>query len=293
MKPMFKWTALALALCLPLSANAHRAWMLPSATVLSGEEPWITVDAAVSNDIFYFEHFPLQIEGIGKPLVMPGQKPAANAPARPRAQLQIFRPDGSLAQPQFGNTGRYRSTFDVQLNQKGTWKLAIANHGLLARYKENGEMKRWSGQAADFAKHVPKDAEQLQVTETSSRMEVFVTSGQPSEHVLQPTNNGLELVANTHPNDLFAGEAAKFTFLLDGKPAADLKVTVIAAGIRYRDELNDMQLTTDKDGAVSITWPQAGMYWLEAISSQPIKNPASPASQKRASYTATLEVLAP
>ncbi len=293
MKPMFKWTALALALCLPLSANAHRAWMLPSATVLSGEEPWITVDAAVSNDIFYFEHFPLQIEGVGEPLVMPGQTPAAKAPARPRAQLQIFRPDGSLAQPQFGNTGRYRSTFDVQLNQKGTWKLAIANHGLFARYKENGEMKRWSGQAADFAKHVPKDAEQLQVTETSSRMEVFVTSGQPSEHVLQPTNNGLELVANTHPNDLFAGEAAKFTFLLDGKPAADLKVTVIAAGIRYRDELNDMQLTTDKDGAVSITWPQAGMYWLEAISSQPIKNPASPASQKRASYTATLEVLAP
>jgi uncharacterized GH25 family protein len=267
--------------------------MLPSATVLSGEEPWITVDAAVSNDIFYFEHFPLQIEGVGEPLVMPGQNPAAKAPARPRAQLQIFRPDGSLAQPQFGNTGRYRSTFDVQLNQKGTWKLAIANHGLFARYKENGEMKRWSGQAADFAKHVPKDAEQLQVTETSSRMEVFVTSGQPSEHVLQPTNNGLELVANTHPNDLFAGEAAKFTFLLDGKPAADLKVTVIAAGIRYRDELNDMQLTTDKDGAVSITWPQAGMYWLEAISSQPIKNPASPASQKRASYTATLEVLAP
>ena len=51
MKPMLKWTALALAICLPLSAQAHRAWMLPSATVLSGEEPWITVDAAVSNGI--------------------------------------------------------------------------------------------------------------------------------------------------------------------------------------------------------------------------------------------------
>lgn len=293
MKPMFKWTALALALCLPLSANAHRAWMLPSATVLSGEEPWITVDAAVSNDIFYFEHFPLQIEGIGEPLVMPGQKPAANAPARPRAQLQIFRPDGSLAQPQFGNTGRYRSTFDVQLDQKGTWKLAIANQGLFARYQENGEMKRWSGKAADFAKQVPKDAEKLQVTESASRMEVFVTSGQPSEHVLQPTNNGLELVANTHPNDLFAGEAAKFTFLLDGKPAADLKVTVIAAGIRYRDSLNEIVLSTDNNGAFSITWPQAGMYWLEAVSTQAMTSTVSPATEKRASYSATLEVLAP
>ena len=60
MKPVIKWTALALAVCLPLSAQAHRAWMLPSATVLSGEEPWITVDAAVSNDLFYFEHVPMR-----------------------------------------------------------------------------------------------------------------------------------------------------------------------------------------------------------------------------------------
>ncbi|NLY13457.1 MAG: DUF4198 domain-containing protein [Gammaproteobacteria bacterium] len=297
MKPMIKWTALALAICLPLSANAHRAWMLPSATVLSGDEPWITVDAAVSNDLFYFEHFPLQIEGIGEPLMMPGQKPAAqdakSPPARPRAQLKIIRPDGSLAQPQFGNTGRYRSTFDVQLDQKGTWKLAIANQGLFARYEEKGEMRRWSGKAADFAKQVPKDAEKLHVTESASRMEVFVTSGKPSEQVLKPTNQGLELVAKTHPNDLVAGETAHFDFLLDGKPAADLKVTVIPAGIRYRDELKEISLSTDKDGAVSITWPQAGMYWLEAVSSQPSKNSTSPATQRRASYTATLEVLAP
>ncbi len=294
MKPMIKWTALALALCLPLSANAHRAWMLPSATVLSGDEPWISVDAAVSNDIFYFEHFPLQIEGVGERLVLPNQKPAAkNAPQRPLAQLQIIRPDGSLAQPQFGNTGRYRSTFDVQLDQKGTWKLAIANQGLFARYEEKGEMRRWSGKAADFAKQVPKDAKKLQVTESASRMEVFVTSGQPSEQVLKPTNQGLELVAKTHPNDLVAGEAAQFAFIIDGKPAADLKVSIIPEGIRYRDELNEITLTTDKEGAFSVTWPQAGMYWLEAIKSQPIKNANSPATQKRASYSATFEVLAP
>ena len=297
MQPMIKWTALALALCLPLSANAHRAWMLPSATVLSGEAPWVTVDAAVSNDLFNFEHFPLQIEGVGERLVMPNQKPAAKdakpTPARPRAQLKIIRPDGSLAEPHFGNTGRYRSSFDVQLDQKGTWKLAIANQGLFARYEENGEMRRWSGKATDFAKQVPKDAEKLQVTENSSRMEVFVTSGEPSEKVLKPTHQGLELITNTHPNDLFAGESADFAFLIDGKPAADLTVTVIPDGIRYRDTLNEMTLTTDKDGAFSITWPQAGMYWLEAVSSQPLKSTQSPATQKRASYSATLEVLAP
>ncbi|HHX35359.1 MAG TPA: DUF4198 domain-containing protein [Gammaproteobacteria bacterium] len=297
MKPMIKWTALALAICLPLSAQAHRAWMLPSATVLSGEEPWVTVDAAVSNSIFRFEHFPLQIEGVGERLVMPGQKPAAKdakpTPVRPRAQLDIIRPDGTLAQPQFGNTGRYRSTFDVQLDQKGTWKLAIANQGLFASYEENGEKRRWSGKAADFAKHVPKNAEKLQVTESSSRMEVFVTSGQPSEQVFKPTGQGLELSPKTHPNDLFAGETADFVFLLNGKPARNVKVKVIPADDRYRDELNDIKLKTDKNGAIAITWPHAGMYWLEATRSQSVKDPQSPATQTRASYTATLEVLAP
>lgn len=32
-------SALVLAMTLPLMAEAHRGWLLPAATVLSGEEP--------------------------------------------------------------------------------------------------------------------------------------------------------------------------------------------------------------------------------------------------------------
>lgn len=299
MKPVVKWTALALAVCLPLSAQAHRAWMLPSATVLSGEEPWITVDAAVSNDLFYFEHFPLQIEGVGEPLVLPNQKAAAEkkdakpAPARPRANLEIIRPDGSKAEPLYGNTGRYRSTFDVQLDQKGTWKLAIVNQGLFARFEQDGKMQRWSGKAADFAQQVNPTADKLQVTETASRMEVFVTSGNPTDEVLKPSNQGLELVPETHPNDLVADEAAVFQFLLDGQPAANLEVSVVPGGNRYRDELNDLTLKTDQDGKISIDWQGPGMYWLEAVAETQPQLKDSPAQKRRASYSATFEVLAP
>ena len=53
--------AIATALCLlPLSALAHKAWLLPSQTVAAGDKPVITVDAAVSNDLFYFNHVPLR-----------------------------------------------------------------------------------------------------------------------------------------------------------------------------------------------------------------------------------------
>ncbi|RYZ68811.1 MAG: DUF4198 domain-containing protein, partial [Lysobacteraceae bacterium] len=56
-----KRTTLALVLSLavlPFSATAHKAWLRPSQTVIAGNNPWITVDAAVSNDLFYFNHVP-------------------------------------------------------------------------------------------------------------------------------------------------------------------------------------------------------------------------------------------
>lgn len=309
MTPMIKWTALALAICLPISAQAHRAWMLPSATVLSGEDPWITVDAAVSNDLFYFEHFPLQLEGIGKPLQLaprgqqdqaaaaakpaqPGPKAAKPPMRRPASKLQILTPDGSAGTAEFGNVGRYRSTFDVHLTQKGTYKLAVANSGLAARWKDGEQNQRWMGKAEDFAAQVPANAKDLKVSLSSSRMEVFVTSGQPTNSVLKTTGQGLELAPITHPNDLFAGEKAQFVLLLDGKPAAAVDVSVIPGGNRYRDELGEIKTTSDAAGKISITWPQAGMYWLEAeLSSK--EGVSAPATERRASYSATLEVLAP
>lgn len=299
-KPLFKWATLALAVCLPLSAQAHRAWMLPSATVLSGEDPWVTVDAAVSNDLFYFEHFPLQLEGIGKPLQLAPRAPQAGAdgkPAqppmrRPANKLLVLAPDGSEVKAENGSVGRYRSTFDVHLPQKGTYKLAVAGGGLMATWKDGEERRRWMGKAEDLHKAVPADAAELRVIQTSNRMETFVTAGQPTATVLKPSNQGLELVPVTHPNDLFAGEAAEFAFLIDGKPARDVDVTVIPGGNRYRDATGEIKAKTDAAGKVAITWPAAGIYWLEAeLSSR--EGVAQPATERRATYSATLEVLAP
>lgn len=294
MNPMIKWTAVTLALCLPFSAQAHRAWMLPSATVLSGEDPWLTVDAAVSNDLFYFEHFPLLIEGFAQPALAtaaaPADKPAPMQRRGMARKLQVLAPDGNEVKPENGSVGRYRSTFDVHLTQKGTYKLAIASSGLSASWKQDGKPQRWMGSAEDFAKQVPSKAEALEVRQGDNRMEVFVTSGNPSDTVLKPTGVGLELAPVTHPNDLFAGEPAEFAFLLDGKPVKGVKVSVIPGGNRYRDELGEITLSSDANGKVSITWPTPGMYWMEAEYSTK-DGVQKPATERRASYSATLEVL--
>lgn len=247
-------------------ALAHKMWLLPSATVL-GENQWLTVDAAVSNDLFYFNHVPLRLDN-----------------------LVITGPDGARVAAQNAHTGKYRSVFDVELAKPGTYRIAIVNDGLFASWTENGERKRWRGNAERFEREVPKQAEGLQVAEAQGRVETFVTAGRPNDAALKPSGRGLEMIAVTHPNDLYAGEPARLRFQLDGKPAAQLKITVVPGGTRYRDRQDELTFTTDAAGQVEITWPVAGMYWLEASISDG-ETTVEPASERRASYVATLEVL--
>lgn len=273
---------IALSVGLPMAAHAHRGWMLPSATVLSGENPWVTVDAAISNDVFYFEHNAMRLDTVS-----------------------AIAPDGSPVALENKNTGAYRSTFDVKLTQKGTYKLVSVNDTLSASYKLGNENKRWRGTAENFAKEIPAEAKDVNVSRMQSRMEVFVSSGKPTDAVLKPSGNGLELAPITHPNDLFAGDTSNFRLLLDGKPAADIEVTLIPGGIRYRDQLREIKVKTDKDGKFSVKWPTAGMYWMSASNATPRTAGAADASReaqpvgtlakpiRRVSYSATLEVLQP
>lgn len=266
MNRLIKLATFTLAACVPFASHAHKAWLLPSTTV-STVDQWITVDAAVSNDLFYFNHVPLRIDG-----------------------LVITAPDGSVVQPENTATGKYRTTFDLHLTRNGTYRLANVNNGLFASYEENGAPKRWRGTAGNFAREVPADAKNLQVSQSVGRVETFVTAGKPTTEVFKPTNIGLELVPVTHPNDLYAGEAASFRFLLDGQPAAKLELEILAGGTRYRDHQDEIKLTTDEKGEFSVTWPQAGMYWLET-SLQDAKTSVKQAKQRRLSYVATFEVL--
>ncbi|RYG14252.1 MAG: DUF4198 domain-containing protein [Burkholderiales bacterium] len=259
--------SLAMAALLPMSAFAHKAWLQPSQTVIAGTNPWITVDAAVSNDLFYFNHVPLRLDN-----------------------LVITAPDGSKVEPQNSATGKYRSVFDVELKQQGTYRIATVNSGLSASWDVDGKPKRWRGTVATFATEVPKDAKDLKVSQSVGRNETFVTNGSPNETALKTSGEGIELVPVTHPNDLFAGEKATFKLHIDGKPAAGLDIEITRGGTRYRNAQEEIKVKTDANGEFSVTWPEAGMYWLET-GTEDDKTSLPQAKQRRLSYVATLEVL--
>jgi uncharacterized GH25 family protein len=177
--------------------------------------------------------------------------------------------------------------------QKGTYKLVVQNGGVMGSFKVGGvEQRLPRGTKADqLATAIPAGATDVKLTESVNRNEVFVTAGAPTETVLKPTGVGLELVPVTHPNDLVTGEPATFRFTADGKPAAQLTITVIPGGSRYRKSVDEKTFTTDAAGQVAISWPAAGMYWINATTTAP--STTIPNASKRMSYTAVLEVHQP
>lgn len=266
-KALFGVAAVAM---LAAPAIAHRQWMLPSATVVSGDGNWVTVDAAVSNDLFYFEHQPMRLNN-----------------------MKAYAPDGSEVVLQNTNTGRYRSTFDIELAQQGTYKIVNSGGGIMGSYKIGGEEKRLPrGATADqLASLIPADATDVKITESSMRNEIFVTSGEPTLTNFAIIGNGLEMKPITHPNDLVMGEQAQFQFLIDGIPAAGLEVEVIPGGIRTRDDLMQQDLKTDANGVLSIDWTIAGFYWI-SVEASDTKTTVPGATQRRLGYVTTLEVQA-
>lgn len=265
-------TLIALALAgAAFSAHAHKPWLLPSSTLVEGKEPWVTVDAAISEGLFDIDHVPLKLDGI-----------------------QITGPDGAAVTPENAGTGKLRSTFDVKMAKNGTYRIALVSQTAFASWKVNGEAKRWRGLESAMAKEVPANADDLKVSRTNGRLETFVSANEPDNAVFKPSGSGLELVPVTHPNDMRAGEKATWRFLLDGKPAANLPFSLIPGGVRYRGTLGEIRQSTDAKGEITFTIPAAGMYlvsssWPVAAPAQPGQPPQMPA--RRATYAATVEVL--
>lgn len=245
-------------------AEAHNVWLLPSSTILSKAQT-VTVDAAVSNDIFFFNHVPLALD-----------------------RLTVLGPDGNLVPIHGAHKGKLRSVFDLDLNQPGTYQLAVLNQGVMASYKQGGARKRWRGTAEALTREIPADATELKVSQYHGRIETFITLGSPSG--IHLSGEGMELKPVSHPNDLVSGETSRFILHLDGKPLPNVEVSIIRGGVRYRDQVGEMLVRTDGKGKFSVTWPQAGMYWLEASFTDD-RTTVPAAGERRVSYALTLEVM--
>lgn len=253
-------------------AHAHRAWLLPQVTVVAGDESMVTLEGAISNDIFIADYR------------------AFNA-----ASITAFDHSGAEMEKENVYSGRFRTHLDLTLANPGTYRVASASAGLSARWVDaegNRGFFPGRGQAFDddaITDAIPEDAENVQVTQVSRRIETFITNGQPDFEVIEPKGVGLEMRYLTHPNDLFSGEVAHFQLLIDGEPAPGSEVTLIQDGMRYRNQQQEVTFTSNANGELEIPFEQAGMYWLQARYQD--EQAKAPATLRSGTYVVTLEVL--
>jgi uncharacterized GH25 family protein len=270
MKTTFALAGLALIslLAIPLGAHAERQWIAPTATVLSGADGWVTIDAAVSDDLFQPEHRSMSLDNV-----------------------TVTGPDGAKVEPLAPTTSHFRSSFDLHLTKRGTYKVAAVNQGLMARYKLGDEQKMWRGKPGETTPVIPAGATDVSTTEVASRIETFVTLGAPNETALKISGVGLEMQPVSHPNDLLSGEPAKFKLLLDGKPAPGMAVTLVPGGSRYGLPTDVVTVKTDPGGGFTVSFPHPDMWWLNVVLRD--DKGSAPGLGRNYSYTAVLEVLRP
>lgn len=284
MQTRFLLIATALAATLAAPASAHRQWLLPSKTVLSTTNQMVTVDLAASTNPFEADHNAIPADGV-----------------------QVWAPDGGMGKIENAAKGRYRSTFDVAIDKPGTWKIGNGMSMVTGSFRLNGEdwsvgRRRGPPPAASgagapprmvaTAAEIPDGASDFDLTETVRSNQFFVTAGAPSEDVFKPTGKALEMVPLTHPSELVADEPGKFRFLIDGQPAAGIAVEFVPGGQRFREAEHAQELKTDAEGVVTVNWPVAGFYWMNAEAEDTNASDGR-AARRRMAYVATLEVLAP
>lgn len=253
----------------PHTALAARTWLLPSTAQVEGREPYVTVDAALSDNLFDFERAPLPLD-----------------------DLSITGPDGAPVKAENQFTGKLRSSFDVRLAQPGTYRISLVSESVMGSYKVGGEQKRFRGSEEAFAKALPKDATEVNKTMMHNRVETWVSAGKPNDTAFKTGGVGIELLPLTNPSELQEGAAASFRVFIDGKPASELDLSVTPGGVKYRGALNEIRVKTDASGKFSVSWPQAGLYQITAAwPPRPAPGDTTPPASRRLAYGATVEVL--
>src|SRR5689334_14636568 len=104
MKTKFAGFAVLLLALAPGGAWAARAWLLPSQTILARSGGWVTVDAAMADDLFSFNQGAMAVDS-----------------------LVVTGPDGQAVAAQNIAKGKTRSSVDLELRQAGSYRLAIAD----------------------------------------------------------------------------------------------------------------------------------------------------------------------
>jgi uncharacterized GH25 family protein len=257
--------ALVAAACLVLhTAHAHTPYLLPSSFD-------VQPNAMIGVDASFAEKFLVPEVAFGE------------------TAFSIVPPEGERIA--FGDIRQFkqRTVAEQKLpDEKGTYRLSTGSRlgAVFRTWERNGKTES----ARDPKQAMPADAKMLSHYQSLSVAEAYVTAGKPSTRALTAVGKGLEIVAITHPSDLFVNEKFDFVVQYDGKPLPDQKVSVYRSAMDLASQSTVQHLSTDADGKIALPLTKAGIY-LALIRYQSPAPAGAAAPMYGNNYTLTFRVL--
>ena len=234
------------------TANAHPRWVLPSHFTVSKEGgDWLTFDVTASHGTFVFD------------------KPAGSESA------QVVMPDGRKERPNFVIRGKRRSIFDFYFEEEGTHKVQINNvPSYYTQYKAGRrDTVKWApANKAERDTLLPEKSRDVITQLSFTRAESYITVGKPTDKALEMDGKYLELLPITHPSDIVEGEEVSFQFYFNGEPQQGVTAEITREGTLYRNQQEQIDVISDKEGKVTFTPDVAGRYLMKANYKGELKN---------------------
>lgn len=199
----------------------------------------------------------------------------------------IILPSGERIAPDNLVNLKTRVVLEHALDDKGTYRFTTGQRmgAQFYTYELNGKTKR----ARDPKEPFPEGARVTSHVQSITKAETYITLGAPNSVALKAYGTGLEIVTGGHPNEIYAGEGFSFSVNFEGKPLAEQKVELFAAGNAYSGKQKAVEYLTDAAGKVTIKNDTPGVYILKTRHRSPAPKGAL-APVYSYTYTLTFDV---
>lgn len=275
--------AAATSLAVTPAAAAHKPYVLPFN--FSPDRDYVGVEGGMVEDAYFVPDF--AIRGSGDWVVI-GPDGVANA-AKQTSLKSIEVLDAPL--PVEGTyrigTGARPGRSGKAARIDGVWR-SVRPAPAPGAPPRRAEPQAESATGPIEADKVPAGAEVIE-TQGFLIAETYVTRGTPNAGALKPSGKGFEVEPITHPNEIFVDEGFSFRTLVDGKPAANLAISVYRGDESYDEGRTTIEAKTDAEGKVTLKFPKPGVYMINTRYPGQTAPGAAPAPRNWG-YSLTVEV---
>lgn len=215
------------------SSHAHQQWLAPNFVFQSGDSAWLSFDHTFGDKRF-----------------QPGSGPGSYY------SWWIVGPDLLRRSVPHLFVGKTRTVGEIELTDAGTYRLeAVEDMMPWTQIKLDGENTWQPGTRADFEGY-----EVVRSTVFFNKSVSYASLESTSRSALQGAGDPLEILFESHPNELRAGQGFEVRVLAFGEPLADQEIRIYSESSEGHDATETC--STNSRGSCEFQMATPGRYLM-------------------------------